>query len=1413
MRIVIDLQACQSTGSRNRGIGRYSLSLAQAMVRNCGEHEIFIALSGLFPETIEGIRAAFEGLLPQDHIRVWYATSPVCALEPQNNWRREAAELIREAFLISLKPDVIYVASLFEGLTDDAVTSLKKFADVVPVAVTLFDLIPFINQTPYLDNPLVRDWYLSKLDYLRNADLLLSISESSRQEALEHLDLPSQRVVNISTACDQHFQKQEISESDSITVRNEYKLDRDFIMYTGGIDHRKNIEGLIRAFAKLPKPFRKKYQLAIVCSIQPESRIALESLAKEHDLDEGDVIFTGYVSEHDLVVLYHTCEVFVFPSWHEGFGLPALEAMSCGAPVIGSNTSSIPEVINLDKALFDPFNEDSIAEKITQVLKDSAFREYLIEHGKTQATEFSWDKSAIQAIKALESLHAEQEASNVSTNRHASSRPKLAFLSPLPPARSGISYYSSELLPELSQHYDIEVISNQSYISDPWVQEHLTIRGVKYFVENSEKYDRILYHFGNSVFHEHLFDLLKNIPGLVVLHDFFLSGIQAHKDFDGSRPTGWVEALYSSHGYLAVHSRFHEPDPTNVLRKYPCNFDILNEADGIIVHSNHSVNLAEEWYGDEITQRITRIPLLRASFERSDKNSVRQKLGFTKDDFIVTCYGALSLTKRNHDLLSAWYNSKTSKSSKCHLIFVGENDQGEYGENLLKVIKNSKSNSKVSITGWVDQETYRNCLSISDLSVQLRDFSRGETSAAVLDCMNYSLPVIINAHGSMADLPSDAVWMLPDKFTNNELVEALDTLYQDSENRYRLGSRAKQYITEYHSPMTCAVQYYQSIERYYANAKNSRTGLVDAIGKLTIGPLNDDELISISKAIAKSFPSIHPKKQLLIDVSELIQQDSKNGIQHATYNILEHLILNPSSDYRVEPVYATRDSNEYFYARGFTLQLLDCPQNILKDEPIEVKPGDIFLGLGPQDKVSSAPVDYLKSISNIGAEVHFIEYALLPAIEKYYTHAGNTQTNLIDALEKEKQSNSLLENYSFTSIPSSIPPAQPDKQLFIDVSELIQRDSKSGIQRVTRSILKQFLLNPPSNYRVHAVYATSQSDGYFYARNFTLQFLGIPLHILFPQHTTKDEPIEANPGDIFLGLDLQPEVIPAQVDYLKKLFDKGVNVQFVVYDLLPYLMPQYFAPGSQAAYTRWLKAISQFNGAICISHATATDLERWCRTNEVSDFKQFQINWFHLGGDIENSVPTTGLPDNASDVLEKLSSGFTFLMVGTIEPRKRYDLVLSAFDLLWREELNYWINLVFIGKQGWMVEPLVESMQSHPQLEKHFFWLQKSSDEYLEKIYAKSTALIIASEGEGFGLPLVEAAQHNLPIIARDIPVFREIASDNAFYFQGTSPDELAMDIKYWLNLKMEGKAPSSQGIKSLTWKQSSDQLLSSILR
>jgi glycosyltransferase involved in cell wall biosynthesis len=171
---------------------------------------------------------------------------------------------------------------------------------------------------------------------------------------------------------------------------------------------------------------------------------------------------------------------------------------------------------------------------------------------------------------------------------------------------------------------------------------------------------------------------------------------------------------------------------------------------------------------------------------------------------------------------------------------------------------------------------------------------------------------------------------------------------------------------------------------------------------------------------------------------------------------------------------------------------------------------------------------------------------------------------------------------------------------------------------------------------------------------------------------------------------------------------------------------------------------------------------------------------------------------------------FAFLMVGTIEPRKGHLQVLAAFEKLWTDRAD--VNLVIVGRQGWQVEELVAKIRRHPRGGENLFWLEGISDEYLEEVYAASTCLIAASESEGFGLPLIEAAQHKLPIIARDIPVFREVAGENAFYFSGTSPEALTDAIGEWLDLNADGQAPSSEGIRWLTWAESTQQLLDEVL-
>ena len=967
MRIVIDLQGAQSTGSRSRGIGRYSLSLALAIVRYRGQHEVLLALNGRFQESVGAIRSAFEGLLPPENIRVWHPLGSVSGLGSGNDWRRHSSEMLREAFLASLEPDIVHVSSLFEGLTDDAVTSIGLFTNSFPTAVTLYDLIPLIHRRPYLENPLVEKWYMHKVGYLRKADLCLAISDSSRKEGVDYLGLPIDRVVNVSTASDGHFSKLEISSDREAILRREYGLKRPFVMYTGGIDHRKNIEGLIRSFASLEESLRNSHQLAIVCSVQPENRQALRKLAESHGLTNGEIVFTGFIPEDDLVALYNICKLFVFPSLHEGFGLPALEAMHCGAPVIGANASSIPEVIGWDEALFDPHSDKAIAVAITRGLTDEAYRKALITHGQKQATCFSWDESAKRAIAAMERLHVErQPIRQVSRD----SRRKLAYVSPLPAERSGIADYSAELLPELVKFYAIDVIVAQESVSDEWIKSNCTIRSVDWLVRNSDQYDRVLYHFGNSAFHEHMFDLLKTVPGVIVLHDFYLSGIMAYRDARGGADEGvWAKELYHSHGYGAFAERYLAMDPAEVIWKYPCNLSVLQEALGVIVHSRNSMRLVHDWYGSLASVDWVEIPLVRDSRVKLSREDSRTALGLDENDCLVCSFGMLGPTKLNHRLLDAWLKSGLADRSDCHLVFVGENHGGEYGNQLMDRIRDTNAGDRIRITGWADETLFRSYLAAADIGVQLRTLSRGETSAAVLDCMNYGLATIINANGSMADLPEVGVCMLPDDFTDDQLINSLQNFVGDTKKRSELGRSARELIVNRHNPTVCAKQYHDAIETFYGKASKGLHSLVGAIGALE-GETGKD-LPSLASAIAISIPPVVKVKQVFVDVSELLEGGSRAEIQRVVRGILLEWLRHPMVGVRVEPVYAKLDRG-YYYARQFSLKLLDSPLASLPDEPIDFYFGDIFIGCASQSKIGISHLEYIQEMHHQGVCVKFL---------------------------------------------------------------------------------------------------------------------------------------------------------------------------------------------------------------------------------------------------------------------------------------------------------------------------------------------------------------------------------------------------------------------------------------------------------
>ncbi|OYV67364.1 MAG: glycosyl transferase family 1, partial [Acidiphilium sp. 21-66-27] len=326
MRIVIDLQGAQSA-SGQRGIGRYSLNFAQALTRNNTGHEIVIALNALFPETIRPIRAAFEGVLPAENIVVWDAPGPVAAIDPASAGRQAVAERIREAFLASLNPDVLHVSSLFEGFVDDAVTSIGRQGAACRVSATLYDLIPLLNQDQIIkDNPAYAAHYFRKLEDLKRADLLLAISGSAASEAMDHLGWDPAKIVAVGTGADGRFQRSDIGAEARLALPGRLGLRRPFFMYVSAPDAHKNHRRLIEAYAGLPAPVRQAHQLAFIGHFQPREREAFARHAAGCGLAADELVMIGGVADDDLNTLYNLAKGFVMPSWHEGFGLPAVEA-------------------------------------------------------------------------------------------------------------------------------------------------------------------------------------------------------------------------------------------------------------------------------------------------------------------------------------------------------------------------------------------------------------------------------------------------------------------------------------------------------------------------------------------------------------------------------------------------------------------------------------------------------------------------------------------------------------------------------------------------------------------------------------------------------------------------------------------------------------------------------------------------------------------------------------------------------------------------------------------------------------------------------------------------------------------------------------------------------------------------------
>lgn len=265
--------------------------------------------------------------------------------------------------------------------------------------ITVHDLAAFLYPGTYPAKAvLIERMTLRKA--LKKAAAVFTVSENTRKDLIKRFKPASERI-HITPCAPSSFFRQPVSESDLEAVRKSLKLPENFILAVGTMDPRKNFNTLIKSFVIIKRKY-PDFKLVIVGKKGWNYHL-IENALKHYKM-EKEVIFPGYLDDHELQKVYALAKVFVFPSLYEGFGMPPLEAMASGCPVVSSNSASLPEVVGQGGLLIDARNAIKIADSVCGLLDDNQVRLMMIERGRMQEQKFRWEESAKKALEVFRAL-------------------------------------------------------------------------------------------------------------------------------------------------------------------------------------------------------------------------------------------------------------------------------------------------------------------------------------------------------------------------------------------------------------------------------------------------------------------------------------------------------------------------------------------------------------------------------------------------------------------------------------------------------------------------------------------------------------------------------------------------------------------------------------------------------------------------------------------------------------------------------------------------------------------------------------------------------------------------------------------------------------------------------------------------
>lgn len=386
---------CLQTASRFRGIGRYVTELVAALAQR---PDVRLTLS--FNLELGGVEAALDvvraGAAAPD-VRLWHSMVPTGEMFTGLDERRRISEIALAHHVACLGPDVAISASPFEGGDSSAVPFQALPGFPAGTAAIFYDAIPHRYAAHYLTSPARQRLYARRLAFHRDVDVNLAISSFCADEAEELF--PGVAVSTIWGGVS----------SSMFTDHGRQREKRAFspyVLYIGGLDWRKNVPSVVDAFARLPQDMRAYVNFVLAGKNGAAEEAEIRERWRAVGLAESRLIMTGHVSDAELVTLLQDCEVLVQPSFMEGFGLTAAEAMAMGVPVVAARAGALPEVVGKEDCLFDPERPEELAILLRRMLDDADYRSASITHGLAHVRNFTWQRTAEAAVAACRAVVA-----------------------------------------------------------------------------------------------------------------------------------------------------------------------------------------------------------------------------------------------------------------------------------------------------------------------------------------------------------------------------------------------------------------------------------------------------------------------------------------------------------------------------------------------------------------------------------------------------------------------------------------------------------------------------------------------------------------------------------------------------------------------------------------------------------------------------------------------------------------------------------------------------------------------------------------------------------------------------------------------------------------------------------------------